>query len=385
MSDNMEITFWIIIFLLIYPYLVYPVLLAILAAICRKKHVIDGNYTPAVTLIIPAHNEEDCIADKIRNALALDYPADKLQIIVGSDGSKDGTNGIVSSFKESNILFLPFETQSGKMSVINKCVPQAMGEIIVLTDANAMFEPGAVKALVRHFADPKIGCVSGAKVIAVSGAATASGEGLYWKLESFLKKTEAMTGSCAGADGAVYAVRKSLYAFPRDTTVIMDDFAVSLGVIRQGYRCVYEPDARALEPGGMLLREEFRRKARILAGALTVFFDSFRVFWFHSIEMSFKLVSHKVIRWMGFPLMIAALVLNYLLLSVRVPVYDVLFKCQIVIYGFVSIGWALEALRIRVKPLFLLFYFVMTNLAQVYGVWKFLNRPRTGAWEKLKR
>lgn len=384
----METVFWIIIFLVIYPYLVYPVLLAILAAICGKKHAVDDNYTPAVTLIIPAHNEEDCIADKIRNALALDFPKDKLQVIVGSDGSQDKTNEIAASFKEPNVLFLPFETQSGKMSVINKCVPRATGEIIVLTDANAMFEPGAIKALVRHFVDPQIGCVSGAKVIAVSGAATASGEGLYWKLESFLKKTEAVTGSCAGADGAVYAVRKSLYSYPRDTTVIMDDFAVSLNVIGRGFRCIYEPGAKALEPGGMLLREEFRRKARILAGALTVFFDSFRVFWFHSIEMSFKLVSHKVIRWMGFPLMIAALALNYLLLGRLIngiPVYDIFFKVQTLVYGLVAIGWFLEALKIRVKPLYLLFYFAMTNLAQVYGVWKYLNRPRTGAWEKLKR
>ncbi|MBI5359963.1 MAG: glycosyltransferase family 2 protein [Planctomycetes bacterium] len=385
----MAIAFWAIIFLLIYPYLVYPVLLVILAAICGKKHAVDDNYTPAVTLIIPAHNEEDCIADKIKNALALDYPREKLQILIGSDGSKDRTNEIVSSFKEPNILFMPFETQSGKMSVINKCVPRATGEIIVLTDANAMFEPGTIKALIRHFADPEIGCVSGAKVIAGKTAATASGEGIYWKLESFLKKTETLTGSCSGADGAVYAVRKFLYSYPRDTTVIMDDFAVSLGVIKQGYRCVYEPAARAFESSGMLLREEFRRKARILAGALTAFFDYFFALWLYDMEMTFKLVSHKVIRWMGFPLMMAALVLNYYLLGIRteggLPVYDVLFKCQLAVYGLVMIGWALEALRIRIKPLFLLFYFVMTNLAQVYGVWQYMNRPRTGAWEKLKR
>lgn len=378
----MTLIFWISVFILLYIYVGYPLIIWLMGTFSFNQHLIDKNYLPEVTLIIPAYNEEKCIEAKILNSLELDYPEDKLEIIISSDNSADKTAEIVQKYVSERVRFNGFKERSGKMGVLNKTVPMAKGEVLVFTDANAMFDKDAIKNMVRHFADKNVGCVSGAKVIPPSDSSSSQGEGIYWRWESFLKQQETRFSSCAGADGAAYAIRKKLYSFPPDNVIIMDDFAVSLSIIDKGYRCVYDPGVKAFETSPTGIIDEFKRKGRILAGAITVLvgmksilLPGSPVFW--------QLWSHKVLRWGSIIFMGTALFSN-IFLAGRQPYQAILFF-QALFYLFIVLGFGFDVQEQRKKIFYIPFYFFIINLSQLFGLIAYLSKKYKPAWEKLER
>lgn len=365
---------------LVYTWMGYPLLLYIYGLLFRRRRVSDEAFRPAVTLIIPAHNEEACIERKIVNSLELDYPAEKMEILLCSDASTDATAAIGGRFAP-RVRVLDYRERAGKMGTVNKAVREAKGDIIILTDSNAMFAGYTVKEMVKHFADPRVGVVCGAKIIRNLGMenSTGMGESGYWKYESFIKYGETLSGSCAGADGSVYAVRRSLYPFPPDDRVIMDDFAVSLLVVKKGFECIYEPQARAFEESGSGMRQEFRRKGRIFAGAL-----SFLMMRPGAIFSSvfIKLLSHKILRWFTFLFQIGLLVSTLPLAHLNL--FRPLLGLQVLFYACSLAGLALNHYGVRIPAFHIPYYFNMTTFAQAYGFWYYFRHGRRPAWEKLR-
>ena len=378
---ELKIAFAAVLFILFYTYCGYPVLLYLYGLIFRKQRNLDPAFQPRVTLIIPAHNEEECIEKKIRNALELDYPQDKLEIIVASDASSDSTMEKAGRFSD-RVKLLDFKERSGKMGVINKAVKSASGDILVLTDANAMFARYTIKELVKYFVDPSVGCVCGAKIIrnqAMDVNSTGTGESGYWRYEAFLKKAESLSGSCVSADGSVYAVRRSAYPFPPDDKIIMDDLAVTLMLIKKGHTCVFEPAARAFEESSTRISDEFRRKTRIFAGAFSLFVNRPGVLF---SRVFFKVFSHKILRWLTFVFQVALFALSYALYAD--PLFRPLFGAQAIIYACTAIGIVLNHFSIRIMIFHIPYYFNMTTFAQVWGLAYYLKYGKRPAWEKRR-
>jgi biofilm PGA synthesis N-glycosyltransferase PgaC len=379
----MLIAFWIFSGLLVYSYVVYPLALVLASLFLRRSHEADDGYLPEASIIIPAHNERDVIASKIENCLKLDYPREKLEIIVASDASTDDTAEIARGFAKDGVIVLDSTPRRGKMAVLNATVPKARSEIIVLTDANAMFKEDALKKMVRHFADARIGCVCGAKRIVEGRSEIGHAEGFYWKYENLVKTLESRIGSCAGADGSIYALRRSLYPFPREDRAIMDDLAVSLKVVEKGFRVVFEKEASAFETASVRIPDEFRRKARILSGALVAVGCARRLLIPGRSPVWIQLYSHKFVRWAGGLLLAGVLLANLFLLGHFF--YRMVLILQFLCYSLALAGFVLQAKGKRSGKIHIIFYFVLTNVAQVAGLVRYCLGREKGAWERLER
>ncbi len=369
----MKLLFWVSFGILFYIYLGYPLLLLILSKLIKKTHKIDKNFCPPVSLIIPAYNEEEVIEAKLKNSLSLDYP-NEVEIILASDGSTDRTLELASQFPKVNIK--EFKNRKGKMAVLNEVLPQAKNEIIIFTDANALFAQDALKKLVPHLSDARVGGVGGVKCITADGK-VGEHEEIYWKFENFLKEKESSIGSCF-VDGAIYALKKEVYPFPKDNNIIMDDFAVSLGVINRNKRVVFEPKAVAYEGASINSCDEFRRKMRILQGALTsICAFSIRPVWF-------QVISHKIARWLTFIFMLTLFVSN---LFIKNEFYSSFLLLQMLFYGLALFGFVFEYFR-RKPPNFIYFpfYFCLTSFAQIIGLFKYIGSKKYPPfWEKIER
>lgn len=379
----MRIIFWASVGLLIYAYALYPCILWLVAKLWRREHKTDPDYLPKVSLIIPAYNEESVIEEKLDNSLSLDYPVESLEVIVSSDGSTDQTVAIASKSAGDRVRVNDFRHRSGKMGVLNRTVPEAEGEIVVLTDANSIFRRDAVRKLVQHFADGEVACVCGVKTI-VEDHRSELGEceGWYWRFENYLKEKESEFGSCVGADGSIYALRKEYYPFPRTDRVIMDDFAVSLKVIESGRRAVFEKEALAYEASSSSLPGEFRRKARILAGALVSLTSARSLLLPWRSPVAWQLLSHKVLRWLGPLLMSSAFLANIFLGGLF---YRSMLALQILFYLSAAAGAVLGARGIRSGPLRIPCHFVLANAAQAFGFLNHLRKRYRPAWERIDR
>ncbi|MEW6253925.1 MAG: glycosyltransferase family 2 protein, partial [Planctomycetota bacterium] len=308
------ILFWGAVALLTYTYALFPVILALRGLFWRRP-VQAADIEPRVSLIIAAYNEAGSIAAKIENLLALDYPADRLQVVIASDGSTDGTAEVASRYASERIRVLALPRQ-GKAGALNDAVRAATGEILVFSDANSMYAPDAIRALVRPFADPAVGGVAGNQCYLSGGDAsmTGAGERGYWSFDRLLKRTQSRAGSTISATGAIYAIRRSLFLpVPEGVT---DDFVTSTRVIAQGYRLVFAPDAVAYEPVAKSSEVEFGRKVRVITrglhGVLVMreLLNPFR-HGFYALQ----LFTHKLLR----RLMFAPLIV---LLLVSIPLWD---------------------------------------------------------------
>ncbi|MBL8092309.1 MAG: glycosyltransferase family 2 protein, partial [Anaerolineales bacterium] len=240
-----SLLFWISLGAIVYTYFGYPILIALIPS--YKKRDVTRNYTPvSVTLLIAAYNEKTVIEEKIKNSLTIEYPKDKLQILVVTDGSDDGTNLIVQPYEGGNVKLLHQPERKGKMAAINRAIPHATGEIIIFSDANNFYKQDTIQKLIQPFSDPQVGAVSGSKVIEKGDGELGNSEGLYWKYESFIKKQESRVSSCTSVAGEILAIRKSLYSIPPNH-VINDDFFSAMKILRQGYKLVYVEDAKSIE------------------------------------------------------------------------------------------------------------------------------------------
>lgn len=368
------IIFWSAVFLPVYAYLGYPLILLALGLVVRRR-VQKRPVTPLVSLLIPAYNEADVIARKIENSLALDYPPGRLEIVVASDGSSDGTAEIAQGLADgTRVRVLAFPENRGKVATLNASVAELRGEVIVFSDAAAMLYPDSVRKVVENFADPSVGAVSGLyKVVRADQVNIGASEDFYWKYETFLKERESQFASTLGGHGQLHAIRKDLYPFPA-RGIINDDYVIPLSVLAKGYRAVYEPGAIAYEEAHEMTG--FGRRIRIMAGN----FQQLREIKgllrpVRPMEL-FMFLSHKLSRLLVPVAMPAALVANVFLLSS--PLYWAVFCAQLVFYSLAACGamW-----RLRPRPLMLPFYFCMINLATFFGFYHALTHRRTMTWK----
>jgi biofilm PGA synthesis N-glycosyltransferase PgaC len=365
--------FWVSAFLAVYPYLVFPALLVLMRRIMprppRKAPV-----EPTVSLLVTAYNEEDVIAAKIENSLALDYPADRLEVVIASDGSSDATNAIAARLADgTRVRFVAFPVNRGKLSAMNDVVTQLTGEIVVFSDASAMIAPDSIRVLVSNFADPAVGAVSGAYLVRnTSAAALGQQEDFYWRFEKALKAAEADVSSTLGAHGSMYAIRRELYPFP-ERGVINDDFVIPMRIVARGYRAVYEPAAVAVEEAQEM--EGFRRRVRIASGNIQQLGELPRLLMPPRLLPLFFFISHKAMRLLVPPAMIACFVANLFLLGE--PLYTALFVGQLAFYAL-ALGGAAFALRPRL--LRLPYYFSMVNAGLLVAVFERAVRRRPVAW-----
>lgn len=283
--------FWFCVLGVMYVYAGYPLLLAIFARLFSRP-VLTAEITPTVTLLIAAYNEEAVIAGKLENCLALDYPAEKLQVLVAADGSTDRTVDIVRSFSSRGVELCYEPARRGKMAAINHAMQAARGEIVVFSDANNYYRRDALRELIRPFADPTVGAVSGAKHIVKGDGQLGEAEGLYWKYESFIKEQEARLWTCTAVAGEIFAIRRELFT-PAPEEVINDDFYLALQVIRRGFRVMYAPKAVSLERVSPSAQDEIVRRTRIIAGRYQAMAMSLKLLPFRQMFVLWQIVSHK--------------------------------------------------------------------------------------------
>jgi cellulose synthase/poly-beta-1,6-N-acetylglucosamine synthase-like glycosyltransferase len=362
---------------IVWSYVIYPLLLA-LVRVRRHGQPGDPSDWPTISVLISVYNEEKHIVTRLENLLALDYPSDKLEILIGSDGSTDRTNDMVRAFPDARVKLHAFEQRGGKPGVLNRLVPEARSELLVFSDANAMFARDALRKLARHFTNPRIGGVCGKLVL--HGDDSETDEGPYWKLETYLKIRESALDSCLGANGAIYAIRKSCWpSIPNDTFV--DDFVIGMRVREGGQRVVYDTDAVATEEQPQSVGHEMTRRIRIGAGDFQALFLCWRSLlpWrgFYSIAYW----SHKVLRWFAPFLMITALVSNVALLPH--PLFAVLLALQLAFYSLALFGAFMR--RRKIVLVSAPYYFVTMNLALLFGFFRFITGTQQAAWKRTAR
>ena len=376
--------FWSCLLLMIYSYAIYPLILAAACCLQRligsKSPVVEeaGEEWPRVTMLVAAYNEASVIQEKIENCLALDYPAERLRVVIASDGSSDATNSLVATCSDPRIQLIAYAQRRGKIGTLNATIPALEDEIIVMSDANTMYAPDAVRKLVRHFADERIGCVCGELVLELPDGG-GSGEGLYWKYETLLKRMESRLGFLLGATGGIFAIRRSLFR-PLPPTTIVEDFVTAMKILEAGHHVCYEPKARATECSAPTMRDEMKRKSRIGAGG------------FQAIGMTAAMLnprrglpalgywSHKILRWFVPFLMLSALISSAALAAQ--PLYAFFLATQLLSVAVGLQGLMPSCVDHRlVRPVR---YFFLMNLALLIGFFRFLRGTQRVTWEQAR-
>jgi len=380
--NGIEILFWLSAFVIAYTYVGYGILVGALARLKRGRQAESSSefadtFEPEVTLLVAAYNEESVIAEKVRNCKQLDYPAQKLKLLFVTDGSTDST---VEQLNETEgVTVLHEDARRGKIGAINRAMPLVTTPIVVMTDANAMLNLSAIRAIVRHYRDPQVGGVSGEKRIHTtddSGSNT-RGEGLYWRYESALKRFDSEVGSVVGAAGEVFSIRTRLFE-EVESDSILDDFMISLRVVQKGYMVRYEPNASALEEGSADFAEEMKRKVRICAGGfqsisrLPGLLNPFR---FGIITWQY--VSHRVLRWTVTPSALVFLMVSGVLLAPIHPFYLTASLLQLVFYAMAVAGWVTRNEPDSRRILFVPFYFVFMHAAAVLRFFRFAKESQS--------
>lgn len=381
-------TFWVIALSLCYVYLGYSLLLALWPRTFLRRQALEvrSSAEPPVTLVIAAYNEEAVIRRKIKNSIELNYPKDKLEIIVFSDASSDRTDEIVKSYEGERFKLLRIAGRKGKTYCQNKAVEAARGEIVVFSDANSLYEPGAIRALVQGFVDPTVGCVSG-ELRYRSAESGVGGEGFYWRYEQLIKRLESRAATLVGANGAIYAVRRDAYIPLRSDAI--SDFVEPLLLASRGYRVVHERRAVAREETAGSVREEFRRRERIVSRAVHCIL---RYPGLKSLlnplrngMLSIQLLSHRVLRWLSGLLMLILLSLNVALAGEGI-LYMALLAAQILFYAASFLGMVLDLTGCRsIRPLHVPYYFCVSCLAMLMGVVKGAVGRAPVVWEHGRR
>jgi glycosyltransferase involved in cell wall biosynthesis len=380
-----EILFWVSVLPVLHVYVGYPLGIYVRSRLHRAgaapKETASGEL-PCVTVLIPAHNEEHWIARKIENTLALDYPCDRLQILVASDGCTDKTVEIAGRYAERGVEVNHRAERSGKTATLNRVVPTARGDIVLLTDCNALLPPETVQLLVRHFQDPSVGCVTGEKVCMQTESSASEGEGLYWRYEAWIKNSESKLGSCLGSNGQVMAVRKAL--FPH-IPVIGDDFYVPMKILISTEAQVrFEPRAKAMIPAAANLALELERKVRshvsllrdlpYLKQGLNPLRS--RIWW--------CFLSHHVLR-LFVPFALLMTLLSSAFLWRAAPLYRVITIGQGVFYATAATGYVLTRWGLRLRLVYLPFYFVFANLGVLLAWARWARRKHQYAWVRTER
>lgn len=379
--------FVILTLLVVYIYGGYHLLIFLLAKILPRRHRCDERHEPTVTLIISAHNEAEVIAEKLQNALETQYPPEKLTVLVVSDGSTDGTDDIVRSFADRGVVLIRPPERRGKTAGLNLALTRIESEVVVFCDANAMYEPQAVRRLVRHFADPGIGFVVGyARYEGTGETAAGSSEGAYWDLEEKLKEWESAFSSVVGGDGAIYAIRRELYEPLEETDI--NDFVNPLQIVAKGYRGIFDAEAWCTERPAGVFEKEFSRKVRIanrsFNGVLRVpaACNPLRVGRF-----AWQLISHKVLRWFS-PFIIFLHFLATLSAAGPHGAVPLAALASLTAYAMVAglalVGWLQDKKEKPHRLFYFPYYFVLMNFASAAGIVLRLRGRVISVWDTVR-
>ncbi|MGX5689598.1 glycosyltransferase family 2 protein [Arcticibacter tournemirensis] len=389
----MKFAFWSSLFIVFYTFAGYGILLYLLVRIRRiikgKRNVpqVAIDQLPTCTLVVAAYNEEEFIREKIINTLELCYPEEKLNILFITDGSSDRTPDIIAEYPQLLLLHQP--QRNGKIAAVHRAVGQIRSEVIVFTDANTLLNKEALVNICRHYSDNTVGAIAGEKRVFSDKQADASsaGEGFYWKYESALKKLDSELYSVVGAAGELFSIRRHLYKAVGGNA-ILDDFMLSMQIAAQGYRIVYEPNAYATETASANVSEELKRKIRIAAGGIqSILWLKPLLNFFKYGTLSFQYISHRVLRWTITPiLLILALLLNVAIVAVDPEMlYSLLLIAQLLFYFLAFLGFVLEKKQLRIKVLFIPYYFCVMNYAVLAGIIRYYRKQQSATWEKAKR
>ena len=391
---TLKILFWAMLLIVFYTYIGYGILLYMIIQLkrlfagkpCEAVLPADSEL-PTMTLMICAYNEEDVVAEKMENTLALDYPRDKFRIMWVTDGSNDRTNELLRAYPEVDIVFSP--ERRGKTAALKHGLRELQTRYVAFTDANTMINKGALKEIARLFKDPTIGCVSGEKRVVAKreGEMAAEGEGLYWKYESTLKRWDSELYSAMGAAGELYAIDPKLVREVPDEA-LLDDFMMSMYIVDDGHRIAYTTEAYAQEYGSANIFEESKRKRRIAAGGLQ------SIWWLRRMLnplrqplVAFQYISHRVLRWSLTPVaMVIMLAVNIALVTMKADTfYTVMLILQLLFYLMAYAGWLMAKHGRKNKLLYTAYYFVFMNINVFRGMVYLRNHGKSGAWEKAKR
>ena len=377
-----QIVFIAVMAMIAFVYAGYPALIFALSVVF-KRQVRRADITPRVSIIIAAYNEERDIAAKLENTLALDYPRDRMEIVVASDCSTDRTDEIVRRFGEEGVILSRQPDRFGKTVAQHRAVKVSSGEILVFSDATTMYEPDALRKIVRSFADPEVGCVAG-QLVYVDASSSVVGKGCrsYWGYEKFLKACESRMGSLIGVSGCFYAVRRICHS--RLAIDMIDDFVIAIEIHLQNLRAVYEPEAIAVEDTNRRSKDEFRMRVRVIKQTISALLR-----YRHALNpirhklFAFQMITHKALRYAVPYLLIATLVASGLA-SDSVAWLRFAFIAQVALYVAAFVGWFAERLKIKLGPLAIPYYFVLVNAASLVAFLKVVYGEPYIVWETVR-
>lgn len=374
----MKAIFWLSLVSIIYTYIGYLAVLYIFSLFKGRKALPGGDYYPSVSFIIAAYNEEKGIGKKLEDSIRLDYPKDKLEIIVASDASTDRTDEIVNSFSDKGVKLVRQGTRKGKTLAQNLAVSLAKSEILVFSDATTIYKADAIRKLVRHFEDFNIGCVGGEEHFIKSDNEISEEAGFFWKYETLIRRKESDFNTMIGVSGCIFAIRRELYE-PLEGTLI-EDFALPLQVASKGFKVIYDAEAVGYERAAKDTKAELSRKARIVSGGINVVFMMKRLL--NPLKypiLSFQIISHKILRWLSPIFMITLFISNMFLLRDGIG-FLIIGAGQISFYMFAFAGYIFKAPAI----LRLVYHFSVINLAAIIGMARFLKGDKKVLWETVR-
>lgn len=379
----MKFIFWLSIIWTVYTYFGYLVILIIISKFNKKPKIIkDKDFIPSVSLIAAAHNEEKVIRRKIEESLNLDYPKEKLEIIIASDGSTDRTDQIVNDFAGRGVVLVQQDKHRGKTAVQNLAVLKARGEILVFSDATTIFKEDALKKLVRNFKDPIVGCVGGEEHFLKSQETISKEASFYWRYERFLRRKESDFNTLIGVSGCIFAIRRRFYEPLEDS--LGEDFTLPLKVASKGFRVVYEKEAIGYEEAAMDTKTELARKTRIVSRGINALFKMRHLLNpFKYPSLSFQLISHKIFRWFAPIFMLSLFFSSLFLLGVN-RFFFVMGMCQVIFYILATVGFFLKNHKYSPKFVRLIYHFCIVNIAGIWGMINFLKGERKVIWQPIR-
>lgn len=381
----MQTLFWTSLFIIVYTFIGYGLIITLLVKLKTKTKVKEVYDLPKITFLVAAYNEEDIIEDKIQNCLQLDYPEDSVQFAFVTDGSTDGTMNAIEKHKQFKLYHSA--ERKGKIAAVNRVMKLIDTPITVFSDANVMINQEGLKNLIQRFTSENIGAVSGEKIIVSNeyDGASASGEGFYWKYESYLKRKDAEWNTLVGSAGEFFGVRTELYENVQQDTLI-EDFIITMNLASKGFKVDYAPNALAIESGSLNIKEETKRKVRISAGGIQAVIRLKHLLNpFKYGRLTFQYVSHRAIRWTLMPLaLIAALITNFIIIE-EAFFYQLTFTCQLMFYLLAALGFILRNKKTKIKMVYIPYYFTYMHYCVILGWLKFFRGKQAVTWEKSKR
>ncbi len=397
MVTMVKFLFFFSLFIILYSYIGYGLIIYLIVKVKRlfKPKALPSTvnrqpstvFEPEVTLVVAAYNEADCIESKLKNSLGLDYPAGKLRWIFITDGSTDATADIVRRY--TAVLLLHQTERKGKVAAINRAMKYVETPYVIFSDANTLINQSAVREILKHYADPLVAAVAGEKKIISDrrNNAVESGESVYWKYESLLKKLDSELYSVVGAAGELFSVKTSHFHQVAED-IIIEDFVQSLKICMDGYIVRYEPKAYATEYASVSIREEQKRKVRIAAGAFQAMIILKKLFNVYRYPLlSFQFISHRILRWTLCPVCLLVCFFTNALLVVHGQrgFYAIFLLAQLVFYAFVVAGWLFARRNMRIKAFYIPYYFFFMNLSMFLGFFRFINGKQHVTWDKSSR